>query len=219
MTVLEKLLFNLQTLAAVPKGKRICTTKEFINIEDDSVIQGFWRWKNADSRDKAIKCISKEIHTIIMISLYILESKYLEISSADIPKVTSYTAASPSISPSISPNMTPTMSPNGTPGTSPSTLPILYMAPGIPPSTPPDLSPVTICPVRRARIADLKKICKALIMASNGINNICQTYENDSDFAGRLRPLLGEINTCTTNISITLTRLGESIDIGSIINT
>ncbi len=175
MTVLEKLLFNLHTLAAVPKGKRINTTKEFINIEDDSVMQGLWRWKNADSRDKTIKCISKEIHTTIMITAYILDSKYLD-------------SANPATS---------------TTSGAPDTI----------------LPTSASCPARSARIAELKKIRMALFMASTGVNNICQTYENDSDFAGRLRPLLGEIVICTASISSALARLGETTDMGLVLNT
>ena len=73
MNVLDKLVFNLQTIATISKGKRIGTVKEFIIIEDDSPVQGFWRWKNAESRDKAVSIICREVRTTIAFAEYILE--------------------------------------------------------------------------------------------------------------------------------------------------
>ncbi len=73
MNVLDKLIFNLQTIATIPRGRRIGTAKEFLVIEDDSPIQSFWRWKNAESRDKAVIAICKEIRTIIAFAEYMLE--------------------------------------------------------------------------------------------------------------------------------------------------
>jgi hypothetical protein len=77
MELLDKLLFNLQTLSTVPKGKRISVCKEFLVIEDDSILQGAWRWKNGDSRDKAVAYICREIRTVILLASYIAESYHL----------------------------------------------------------------------------------------------------------------------------------------------
>ncbi len=73
MNVLDKLVYNLQTIATISKGRRIGTAKEFIIIEDDSPIQGFWRWMNAESRDKAVSIICREVRTVIAFAEYILE--------------------------------------------------------------------------------------------------------------------------------------------------
>ncbi len=73
MNVLDKLLFNLNTIAGVPRGCRIDTTKEFIVIEEDSMMQGLWRKMNADSRQKTIGRISREVRSTIMFATYILD--------------------------------------------------------------------------------------------------------------------------------------------------
>lgn len=77
MNTLEKLLFNLQTIAGIPKGKRISTAREFIVIDEESVLQPLIRWRAGDTRDKAALVICREIRTVIDISHYISESKYL----------------------------------------------------------------------------------------------------------------------------------------------
>ena len=79
MNTLDKLLYNLTTIGSINKGCRINTTKDFITIEELSIVQGFWRWKNADSRDKAVKLITREVHTVISIVNLMAESQqYIE---------------------------------------------------------------------------------------------------------------------------------------------
>lgn len=77
MDRMDKLLFNLHTIASVPSGRRISTAKEFITIEDEGPLQGVWRWKAADTRDKAACAINNEIRTVILLTKYIIESRYL----------------------------------------------------------------------------------------------------------------------------------------------
>lgn len=77
MDTLERLLFNLQIIANIPKGKRINTSKEFIIIEDDSVFQPINRWRAGETRSKAVQVVCREIRTVIGMAKYILESKYL----------------------------------------------------------------------------------------------------------------------------------------------
>lgn len=77
MNPLDKVLFNLHTLASVPKGGRISTCKEFIVIEEIAFMQGYWRWLNAESRDRAIVVICREVRTSIMFAQYISESFHL----------------------------------------------------------------------------------------------------------------------------------------------
>jgi hypothetical protein len=73
MDILDKLLFNLQTVAAITKGCRISTSKEFISIEEDSALQGLWRWKQGDTRDKAVMCITKDVHIVIKLADLLIE--------------------------------------------------------------------------------------------------------------------------------------------------
>lgn len=82
MDILDKLLYNLQTIANIPKGRRISTAKEFIRIDTDSPFQGIWRWKRVDSRDKAMQAIGREVRTVIVISKYIMESHLLTCADA-----------------------------------------------------------------------------------------------------------------------------------------
>lgn len=86
MNVLEKLLFNLQTIASIPSGKRISNAKEFIVIDEDSALQWIWRKYHGDSRVKAVQTICDEVRTVIAFSKYILESRYLE--KSDEPEYT-----------------------------------------------------------------------------------------------------------------------------------
>jgi hypothetical protein len=87
MDVLEKLLFNLQTIASIPKGKRISTAKEFIIIDEDSVLQPVLRWRAGDTRDKAVQAICREVRTTIKLSEYIMESRYIYLEN-DTPTIT-----------------------------------------------------------------------------------------------------------------------------------
>jgi hypothetical protein len=175
MNVLDKLLFNLHTIAGVPKGKRIGTTKEFIIIEEESPMQGFWRWKYSDSRDKAASCICREVRTIIVMAQYLLESKYLVGIEATAP-----------------------------PASEGSSRPVQ------------NISAQDFLSERTSRLLNLKKIRLSLIGAAVGVNNICQTYEIDANFAGNLRPLVAEINGCAMMIGIALKQLGESTDLDMI---
>ncbi len=183
MAVLEKLLYNLRTLAAIPKGRRIGTTKEFIVIEEDSPMQGVWRWKNSDSREAARKCICREVQTTITLAAYAMESIYL---------VKSLPPAAPSAPTTLASKDKEhyTLAPKGDNSS--------------------DCDDVALA--REVRIENLKKIRAALLMASVGINNICQTYETDANFAGHLRPLLVDINNCTATITTLMVGLGEQLN-------
>ena len=77
MDVLNALLFNIQTIASIPKGKRISTAKEFIILDEESIIQGLWRWRYNDSRDKAVLLICREVRIVIEISNRIMDSRGL----------------------------------------------------------------------------------------------------------------------------------------------
>lgn len=77
MDVLDKLLFNLRTIANISKGKRISTAKEFIVIDEDSLLQPITRWRAGDTRDKAVQVICREVRTVIKLSSYIMESRFL----------------------------------------------------------------------------------------------------------------------------------------------
>ncbi len=74
MDILDKLLFNLNTIASVPRGKRLNTAKEFIMIEDDGPLQGLWRWKRADSRGRTVHVVCNEVRTLITIADHMLEN-------------------------------------------------------------------------------------------------------------------------------------------------
>ena len=77
MEALEKLLFNLQTIANIPKGKKITTATQFINIEDGGTLQPIWRTTARDSGIKSSLMVQQVIELIIVISDLMIESKNL----------------------------------------------------------------------------------------------------------------------------------------------
>lgn len=75
--VCDNLLFNLQTIASIEKGRKITTAQEFINVESESFLQPIWRTIHRDSRDKAILSICETINHSICITTLISESIHL----------------------------------------------------------------------------------------------------------------------------------------------
>jgi hypothetical protein len=77
MNAIDQLIFNVHTLGQVQKNKRINTTKEFIYIEEDAVMQGVSRWYSGASRDKSVTFIIKEVSLLIEVSKLISESFHI----------------------------------------------------------------------------------------------------------------------------------------------
>lgn len=77
MSVLDNLLFNLKTISSIPKETRIKTSTDFITFDEETALQFYRRWRDGESRYKAVKDICHEIRTIIEISSRIMESKFL----------------------------------------------------------------------------------------------------------------------------------------------
>lgn len=155
MNVLDKLLFNLQTIAGIPRGRRISTAKEFIILDEDSIFQPLWRRAAADGRDKTVREICRIVRTTITLSNYIMESRYIfgsdSIESVDLQK-------------------------------------------------------------RSVRICELKKIRESLSESVRGIDNICETYSEDADVIGNLRPIIEEIDAHVSVIIKFLSRIDKNND-------
>jgi hypothetical protein len=77
MNLLDDLIYDLNTLAEVKRNSRIDTSKDHIVIEPDSLVQGIYRWKSGESRDKTMHTVHKIIMMVIELTKYILESRYL----------------------------------------------------------------------------------------------------------------------------------------------
>jgi len=77
MESLEKLLFEAKTIANIPKGARINTSGEFINIEQNMVGQSIWRAINRDSRERAVTAVCGTLNMLISYSELLLESRFL----------------------------------------------------------------------------------------------------------------------------------------------
>lgn len=77
MDMIDQLIFNIQTLSNLPKNKRINSTKEFLYVEEDSVLQGVNRWYCGESRDRSIQYIIREINLLIEMSKFMMESIYI----------------------------------------------------------------------------------------------------------------------------------------------
>lgn len=167
MNVLNKLLFNLNTIAKISKGERISTAKEFIVKDEESILQPVLRWRAGDTRDKAVQVICKEVQTTIALSNFIMESKFLYLESE-----LDNTDESCDIAVEVNKSITK----------------------------------------RDERIKSLKHIRCGLIDANYGIDNICQTYEDDANVLAHLKPIIGEINDHISVLTSVLISLGESVD-------
>ncbi len=77
MSILDELLFDLNTISKIKKNMRICTTKKRVTIETDSYLQGIWRKISQESRQTTIVTLNNIYRTIIDISNTMLDSKYL----------------------------------------------------------------------------------------------------------------------------------------------
>lgn len=73
MDTLSKILYELKTIAKIQKNARIITNKEFIVIENNSLIQGAYRWWKGESRYHALLRINQTIGTAIYISELMME--------------------------------------------------------------------------------------------------------------------------------------------------
>jgi hypothetical protein len=65
---------------------------------------------------------------------------------------------------------------------------------------------------REKRILSIKKIHVALANASDGINNLCETYSDDNNVLGALKPLLTRIEAHVSTLSKYLMEIGEYND-------
>lgn len=78
MDAVEKLIFDAGTIASIPKGARISTTREFIEIDPEYVGQGIIRAINRDCRERAVIIVCQRLDMLIAFSDVYLESKYLD---------------------------------------------------------------------------------------------------------------------------------------------
>lgn len=162
MDTLEKLLFNLQTIASIPKGKRITTAQEFINIEDESMLQSVWRTIARDSRTKAVLMVQRTVELVIFISDLMLESKYLFLKNVSND---------------------------------------FYQD---------DLIFEGLQMTNRdKRLEKIKYISLVLDESKVGIENLCETYIDDSNVIAVLRPLVANIENHICKINNVLISIGE----------
>ncbi len=83
MDVLDKLLFDVETIGAIKRGEKINTSGEFINVEESGSLQGVWRTFNRESREKSVTVICQRIELLILVCDLSLDSKWLIKSSND----------------------------------------------------------------------------------------------------------------------------------------
>ncbi len=75
--LLTRTLMNLTTLGEIQRGTKLSTTKDFIVVTDQNMFSGISRMYANDSREKAVKTISREVYTAIALSVGIMESRHL----------------------------------------------------------------------------------------------------------------------------------------------
>ena len=77
MDAFDRLLFNLNTIGSIAKGRRIDTSQPILNFEPESALQFAWRAIKRDSRYRLIDIIGNIIKDAILVSDLLLDSKYL----------------------------------------------------------------------------------------------------------------------------------------------
>lgn len=73
MNSVDEIIHNLRTIGGLSAGDRISTAKRFITVDNRSA-QFLWRTVSADSRDKSISAVCREIRMAITILGLITES-------------------------------------------------------------------------------------------------------------------------------------------------
>lgn len=77
MDATERMLFDLQTISRIPRGAKITTSRDFIGIEDETMLQPVYRAWRGENRLKAIHAIVQLVDNLILVSELLLESRFL----------------------------------------------------------------------------------------------------------------------------------------------
>lgn len=78
--IIDKLLYELNIIARIEKGKKISTVdSECLNVIEPSVGSGVYRWAHGDSRERLISSIEYRLNLACSICEKLLESRYLAI--------------------------------------------------------------------------------------------------------------------------------------------
>ena len=85
MDALNRTLFNLKTIGGVTKGKKIGTTREYVVVEGDSILQGLFRWWASDGRDRAVEVVCREITNAAEFARLLSESKHISANADHAP--------------------------------------------------------------------------------------------------------------------------------------
>jgi hypothetical protein len=79
ITLIERIIYELTTISSIPKGGKISTQDEYINIiTDTNALTNITRTLTGDSRKRAIAIINNIITTAIEIIDWIMKCKYLD---------------------------------------------------------------------------------------------------------------------------------------------
>lgn len=79
-TVLEKIVFELDSIASVTRGKRVSTVDGLcLGVLDDTYLNSIYRSFYRDSRNRLIPYIEQKIQTAAAFAERLLESKYLSV--------------------------------------------------------------------------------------------------------------------------------------------
>lgn len=79
ISLIERLIYELTTISSIPKGGKISTQDEYINIiTDTNTLTNLTRTITGDSRKRTLSVVSSIISTAIEITDWIMRSKYLD---------------------------------------------------------------------------------------------------------------------------------------------
>ncbi|QJX71395.1 hypothetical protein F-S17_0131 [Faustovirus] len=79
ISLIERIIYELTTISSIPKGGKISTQDEYINIiTDTNTITNLTRTITGDSRKRTLSVVSSIITTAIELTDWIMRSKYLD---------------------------------------------------------------------------------------------------------------------------------------------
>lgn len=80
----EKNCIDLRTVARIQIGDRLNTTREFMTIDEPTMLRGAWRRYEGDDRDRAVWAICRAVNGLVIVAAMLFESRFLVSESLEV---------------------------------------------------------------------------------------------------------------------------------------
>ena len=80
----ERYSVDLRTVAKLQVGDCLGTKREFLTIEEPTVLRGAWRRYEGDDRERAIVAICRAVDALVVCTSLLAESRFLASDSFEI---------------------------------------------------------------------------------------------------------------------------------------